>query len=1091
MPTGPPADVHVTYSRQYRRCHKPSCTICQADGPGHGPYWFAYWREDGRVRSRYLGKSIPAGAALSTVVLEPPPGVFSQNQPAFIVRTLGEFVVIRGGKRIAASSWRRRPVAALFTCLLSAPGHRLHREQVIDALWPDAEFSLATRELHRATHALRKMLNWPGQSGAMLRFEGDVLVLEPADSNPDGGDWLDADVFARYARAALHGQDRAACREALARYGGAYLPDDPYSEWVVPRREELQARHLEVALYLARLSGSAGDLEEAEQCLRLVLRHDACQEGAAATLMGILASSGRRVDALRVYQALAAALDSDLGVQPSSEIEELRGRLLALEGTAGGPRPPSRVEAVPVSGNLPAAMNSFVGREWEQGEIAALLSETRLITLTGPGGCGKTRLALETAGKLGGRFQDGIWLVELAALRDGALVAEAIVAALGTLEEPREAAGTSLVSALCGFLRSRRVLLVLDNCEHLIAACAEIVMALLRGCPDLRILATSREALAIAGETIWYVPPLAAPPLGNPVLTTLARYEAVRLFVDRARAARPDFALTEANASAIVQICHRLDGLPLAIELAAARLGVFSVQVVAARLDNCFTLLTGGSRTALPRQQTLKATIDWSYGLLAGDEQTLLRRLSLFAGGWTLEAATAVCGDLPLDERDVNDRISVLHDELSARSLIRAVEHEGARRFGMLETMRQYAREQLLTAGETADIQDRHRTWFLREVRRAGAALRTPDQAMWLDRLEADIDNLRESLAAGALRTGDHAAILAHAEPLTHFCLVRGHIADGRRWIGTALAGDLAGASAVRAAALNAAGTLASEQGEYDQAMVLYEEGLAIFHELGDTRGAVRVLINQGNVTKYQGDLERARILYETGCRRAREHGDPSLLATALNNLGTLAIELGDNTWAKDLLEESLALKRQSGSQAGVIQVLVNLGEVARAQADPNRAAERYEDAQSLAQALGDRPHIALVRYNLGLIAAEHGDHARAAAELRASLGMELELGNARQIAAAIEGLAAVAANLSQPGRAGLLLGAAEKMRERIGAPVPAVDGPRHARETASVRATLGTSAAALTWQQGRALAMDAAVAEALLVGADGGNGRM
>jgi predicted ATPase/DNA-binding SARP family transcriptional activator len=1070
---GPPANVHVTYSRQYRRCRKPSCAHCRADSPGHGPYWFAYWREDGRLRSRYLGKLLPAGA--TPVESTPETAPF-----ALAVRTLGGFLVLRDGKRIDPARWRRKSVADLFTCLLSTHGHRLHREQVIDALWPGADADWASRELHRAIHALRALLSAPDRSAGVLRFDRDILALEPG-----GEDWLDADVFERQALLALRGEDRARCREALAIYGGSYLPDDPYSDWALPRREELRARYLEVVLHLAHLSGSAGDLGETEQCLRLALQHDSCQEGAAATLMGILAAGGRRIEALRVYQALAAALDADLGLQPSNEIELLRGRLLALDGESSVLRAASPAEPAAARGNLPAAIDSYVGREWEQGEIMDLIGNVRLVTLTGPGGCGKTRLALEAATKLGALFPDGIWLAELAALRDGALVLETIVAALGGLAAPRDMTPMPLVETLCATLRSRRVLLILDNCEHLVASCAEVVTVLLRSCPHLRIFATSREALSIAGETVWYVPPLAAPPLGHRDLATLANYDSVRLFVDRARAASPRFTLAEANAAAVLQVCHRLDGLPLAIELAAARLGTLTVHSIAARLDDSIVLLTGGSRTALPRQQTLRATIDWSYSLLAEDARCLLRRLSVFAGGWTIKAAAAVCAGMTDQPGPLHARVADLHDELSARSLIRGVDHGEARRFAMLETMRQFAREQLATAGESETIADRHRAWFLDELARAGTALRTPSQALWLDRLEADIDNLRVSFAAGAIRPCDRLTMLSHAEPLAHFCLVRGHIADGRRWLSAALSGDTT-ASPARGGALNAAGTLASEQGDYGQAMALYVEGLANYHALGDMRGEARVFTNQGNVAKYQGEPERARALYQAACDRAREYGDPGLLATALNNLGTLAIELGEIGWAHELLEESLALKRQSASTAGIIQVLVNLGEVARARDDPDHATERYEEALQLALALGDRPHIALVRYNLGLIAMTRGHHVRATAELRESLGMEQEMGNARQIAAALEGFASIAAGLGQVGRAGLLFGAAEKLREQIGAPLPAADSPRHTRETASVRAALSDKESAGIWRRGRALTLDDAVAEALQVDISG-----
>ena len=430
MPAQLPTDVHITYSRQYRRCRKAGCTRCAPDTLGHGPYWFAYWREDGRLRSLYLGKRLPPGVAVPPEAAPMPEIDDLLPAAPLAVRTLGTFAVLLWGTPIQDSVWRRRAPLALFTCLLGARGHRLHREQVVDTLWPELEPPAAARRMHSTLHALRTILAGAGQHANPLRHEGEMIVLDPAGGQP-APEWLDADLFARLASLALHGEDRGACRAALDLYGGDYLQDDPYSEWVVLRRDELRDQYLALALHLARLSGAAGDLEEAERCLRLVLRHDACQEDAAATLMGMLASAGRRVDALRVYQDLASALELALGLAPSSEIELLRGRV-QMQMAAQLPPLAHRPDEV---GNLPTPATSFIGRLWEQGEIAQLLANARLVTLTGPGGCGKTRLALEAAGRLHERFPDGVWLIELAAIHDPALVATAVAATMGTPED--------------------------------------------------------------------------------------------------------------------------------------------------------------------------------------------------------------------------------------------------------------------------------------------------------------------------------------------------------------------------------------------------------------------------------------------------------------------------------------------------------------------------------------------------------------------------------------------------------------------------------------------------------------------------------
>lgn len=1068
MPAQLPTNAHITYSRQYRRCRKAGCSRCGSDTFGHGPYWFAYWREDGRLRSCYLGKGLPPGAT-------PPAEIVASVASQLTVRTLGAFAVLLCDTPIPETVWRRRAPLALFTCLLGARGHRMHREQIVETLWPELEPAAATRRLHRTLHALRTILAGPGQETNPLQYEGEMIVLEPVGANP-ASEWLDADLFARVADSALHGEDRGSCRAALAVYGGDYVPDDPYSEWVVLRREELRSQYLALVLHLARLSGTVGDLEEAEQCLRMVLRHDACQEDAAATLMGMLASAGRRIDALRVYQDLATALERALGLAPSSEVEVLRGRL-QMQMAARLPPSGQRPGAV---GNLPSPVTSFVGRIWEQGEIAHLLASTRLVTLTGPGGCGKTRLALETAEGLHERFPDGVWLIELAAIHDPALVVAAVAATVGTPDE-RKLSGTALIDALCASLRFRHILLLIDNCEHLIGACAELATALLRACPGLSVMATSREALGIASETAWHVPPLATPPDDEPSFATAPGYEAVQLFVERARASRPDFVLTHANAPAVLRICRQLDGLPLALELAAARLGTLPVEVLAARLGDCFALLTGGSRTALPRQQTLRATLDWSYGLLSPDERRVLRRISVFAGGWTLEAAVAVCRDAGEEADGVATQR--LLDELASRSLVRIVEQDGMPRYGLLETTRQYAHDRLAGSGEREEVRMRHRMWYLDQLVQAGAAARTASGGSWLDRLERDLDNVRSAVTASCEQPEGRVALLLRAESIAHLCLVRGHLAEGRRWLLAALVGGEGDPPQGRALALSAAGTLASELGDYKQSMALYEESRILYVARGDDRGVARVLINQGNVMKYQGEPDRARALYEEGCQRAREQGDPMLLATGLNNLGTLAIELGDTIRATAVLEESLTLKRQSGSPSGVIQVLVNLGEVARARHDLPRAISRYEEALALAASLGDRSHIALLHYNLGLVASVQGEGERAAAEYRESLRGERELGNRRQVAANLEGLAGIAADRGRSDQAGLLLGAAERLREQIGAPVPEADRAAHERDLSRVRSALAKAGNGNVWSRGRAMALDAVI-DAALTGA-------
>jgi non-specific serine/threonine protein kinase len=390
--------------------------------------------------------------------------------------------------------------------------------------------------------------------------------------------------------------------------------------------------------------------------------------------------------------------------------------------------------------NLPLELSSFVGRERELAEVERSLENTRLLTLTGSGGCGKTRLALAVAAELVGGLEDGVWLVELAPLADPSLVPQAVASTLGVREQP----GRLLTETLSDYLRSKKMLLVLDNCEHLIEACATLVEALLRSCPELCVLATSREALGITGEVAWPVPSLSLPDVRRlPNIESLPQYESARLFVERAVAVKPAFALTEQNAASVAQICYRLDGIPLALELAAARTKVLSVEQIADRLDDCFGLLADGGRTALPRQRTLHATMDWSHELLSEEERALFRRLSVFAGGFTLEAAESVCAGEELERNEVLQLLSHLVD----KSLVTAREVSGEARHHLLETVRQYGWEKLSESGETGLVRERHAEYYLALAEEAEPELKAERQVAWLERFERDHDNLRAAMA--------------------------------------------------------------------------------------------------------------------------------------------------------------------------------------------------------------------------------------------------------------------------------------------------------------------------------------------------------
>jgi non-specific serine/threonine protein kinase len=556
--------------------------------------------------------------------------------------------------------------------------------------------------------------------------------------------------------------------------------------------------------------------------------------------------------------------------------------------------------------NLPRVLTSLIGREREQEVVCRLLGEAALVTLVGPGGVGKTRLALQVAARLRTDYPDGAWLVSLTPLADPALVPGAVTQVLGLREESER----PLPATLAGYLQDKRLLLVLDNCEHLVAACAALASMLLQVCPRLCLLATSREALGVSGERRYRVPPLTAPDPRHPLPVDLVgRYEAVRLFVARAQERQPAFALSARNARAVAAVCTRLDGIPLAI---------------AERLAARFRLLTGGPRDAPARQRTLRATMDWSWDLLVAPQQFLLRRLAVFgAGGWTLATAEAVCAEEGIEAQAVLD----LLDGLVNKSLVQLSEREPAARYGVLETVLQYAAERLAVDG--AAWRDRHLAWCVSLAEEAALALAGSAQGAWLARLEAEHDNLRAALRwAGERGAGDLGLRLAGA--LWRFWKLRGYLSEGRGWLEAVLAGDPA-PTAARGAALHGAGALALDQGAHARARKLLEESLALGRALDDRQRVAAALNSLGNLAFRLGEYRRAGDAYEQNLALQRELADRWGIAASLNNLGLVAQRQGEYGRAAALYEESLALKRAVGDTRAAALTLNNLGQLARA----------------------------------------------------------------------------------------------------------------------------------------------------------------
>ena len=642
------------------------------------------------------------------------------------------------------------------------------------------------------------------------------------------------------------------------------------------------------------------------------------------------------------------------------------------------PTPPIRLSASPRSEavprhNLPTQLTSFVGRETEMREIASLLVTKRLVTLTGAGGGGKTRLAFQVTAEITASYPDGAWLVELAPLADPSLVPQAIANALGVPERPDQ----PILNVLMNHLQPRHCLLLLDNCEHLVGACAQVATSLLQSCPQLSVLTTSRQVLRVPGEVQWRVPPLPAldpTDLSRPSLdlaVVQSQYPAIRLFVERAQAAQPRFSLTSQNLPSVARICWQLDGLPLAIELAAARVNAMEIELIADRLDQRFQLLTTGSRVDLPRQQTLRGTIDWSYELLSEPDRVLFRRLAVFAGGFTLEAVEGICLGDGLLAADVLPTLLRLADQ----SLLEGEAGGQTGRYRLLETIREYAHQYLVLAGETSLLRQRHLSWYLQWAKETERKIWGPELKRWVDQLEREHDNLRAALRY--CTECDVASGLYLAASLHRFWLDRGHFAEGQRWLGEMLQLGCADPRA-RAVGLVALGALTWHRGGWVEAVSSLEAGVDLLRSEGLSRDLSYALGWLGAAVIDAGESERARALLEESVEVARITGDPLLEGVSLSWLGDLAFTQGDRAAARERLRKCLELSRNAGTLRVTAWALRNLASVALADRDYHQARESLSESLALAFEIGYGAGVTGAVANLGVLAEREGDYRRA-----------------------------------------------------------------------------------------------------------------
>ena len=763
--------------------------------------------------------------------------------------------------------------------------------------------------------------------------------------------------------------------------------------------------------------------------------------------------------------------------------------------------------------NLPVRLTSFIGREKEISAALTLFNTHRLVTILGPGGIGKTRFSFQVAQELLDTFPQGIRLVEFAPLSDPALVTFALANSLGLREagEPN----TPILELMTNYLRRRRTLLLFDNCEHLVEAVARLAESLLQECEGVSILATSREALRVDGEVTYRLPPLVTPP-AEADMDTLLGSEAVRLFVERAREAEPGFEPEARQAAAIAKICQRLDGIPLALELAAARVRMMTVDEISVRLNDRFGLLTGGARTSLPRQKALRASIDWSYNLLPAEEQAVFVRLAVFAGGWTLEAMEAVCtGEGPRETAMVD-----LAGELVDKSLLMVDQGESGTRYHMLETIREYARERLAKAGEETRMHNKHLDYYLRLAEEAEPELQRGEQQAWFDRLEREKDNLRAAIE-WSLKSNQIEKGLRVGSALLSFWDNKGHWSEGYERLAALLAQRQKDKNLVQAKALVTAGNLASECGYSTEMQSLFDEGIGILNELGE-KGHPYLGFALAEYAKafIDRDVRRGRGLAEEAIRTSREANDPVGLAYSLWVHAMMTRRVSDFEAAREAEEESLSLFKELGNQSYVTLLMSNLAWTFYFQGDLKRAGEYFDLSMNIAREIGDRysetnstpgradifrrsgdyeqaeklllrglafhreigsAHQGLVNHLhiLGLLELTRGNHLQAAEYLREGVRAAGKGNLLHFLRFVIDAMAYLAAE-TEPRRSARLFGGADMLRGRLGTPLYPVERQDHDHYWTLAKEQVPQAEWEMAWNEGRSMTMEQLIGLAL-----------
>lgn len=1037
----------------------------------------------------------------------------------------------------------RRKVESLLAYLLLNPEQQ-GRDRLATLFWGDSSDEQARHSLRTALATLRQAI------------DPDLLLSdrEHVRLNPDFPVWVDLhELLALETKLdSVHAEQLLT---KLRLWQGDLLAGH-YDDWIGLEREYYRTQVITLFSNSIQSLRARSEYQAAIEVGQRLLTLDPANERTHQHLMFCYMAAGNRSAALRQYELCEHTLQTELDAPPMSATVALYHWLKENNSDEGAP---AKIT------NLPIPLTSFVGRTQQVAEVKQMLNPqepiSRLLTLIGAGGSGKTRLAIQVATDLIDSFANGVWWVELATLNESEQVVRAVAKALGVSEVKHELT----LERITTFVGDRRLLLVIDNCEHLVASVAQLVANLLRRCPDLQLLTTSREALNVSGEILWQVPPLSLPnPHQSSPSDLFLQYECIRLFVERAVAVQQDFRLTLENAPTVVEICTRLDGIPLAIELAAARVKVLPVEQIAARLTSAigarFALLTQGSRTALPRQQTLRAAIDWSYKLLDADERQLFQQVAIFRGGFTLEAVERVVeydggqqvdGQLNYGRMDsgtidsgtiehhlpstVDHLLSTitlpntsqlatrnsldLLTQLVDKSLVVVEQQSGQNRYRLLETLREYALEQVPTEAQRKRFQHRHATYFLDTAEQARRQLNGPQLQLWVNRAEIEHPNLRAALDyLIANNEGEMALRLAVA--IYHFWDIRGYHNEGRKWLQLALAKRGTATVITQAKALNAAGRLAYGQSDLNQARPFYKESLSLFETIGDDVGVAMALQNLALIEMEQGEYVEAEQRLERSLHLCRTLHYEYGIARGLRYLGALAYDQDRIIDACDYYRESLRIHQAHGDRVSIAHGFLKVGDterrlgnlgaahtnyetclkigrnldhswligtalnglalVALVQVDYAQARKHGEEALHLFRKLGDKSLIGFALSTLGDVARAVGEHNKALMCYCENLQIVHEVGYKWPIFEAFENLAHLLTEIGQHlDLATRFLGAAKALRQRAGLPIAAHRHLEHEHTTHSLRQHLGNDWFNQQWQEGQNARLEALVAEA------------